>query len=368
MKVLDVPISEINKILGRGRVYCWGAGDALGPFLEQYNKFQDLNKVNAIVDTYAKGERTILSRVWPIIGVDEFLERISSDDLLIITTKFYEEIIELLREKDNDNKIKACVYIYTLKSELDKRRDMVPIPDLLRNANHMLIPKTIHYCWFGNNKMPDQYKKWIHTWKKYCPDYEIKIWNESNYDVKKIQYTKEAYESGKWAFVSDYARLDIIYNYGGIYLDTDVELLANIDELLYNQSFCGFETSEYVAFGLGFGSVRKNHILKSMMEVYENMTFINKDGSFNQTTCPIIQTKVLEEKGLLRNGEYQIVEGMMVLPERVLCPLSVWTRKNTKDMSKSYMYHHFEGTWDEVSLEGVNRIKKFYETIVDYSE
>ena len=257
------------------------------------------------------------------------------------------------------------MYIYTLKSELDKKRDMVKVPQSLRSANQMLIPKTIHYCWFGNTPLPKQYKEWMLTWKEKCPDYEIIQWDESNYDVTKIPYMKEAYEARKWAFVSDYARLDIIYKYGGIYLDTDVEILKNLDELLYNEAFCGFETSEYVAFGLGYGSVKSNHLLREIMNIYENMSFINNDGTFNETTCPIIQTHVLERKGLVKNGECQIVDGMLVLPEKILCPLSVWTRKVTKDISNSYMYHHYAGTWDESSGDSVNRIIKFYKSIVD---
>ena len=105
-----------------------------------------------------------------------------------------------------------------------------------------MIPKKIHYCWVGGNSKPPLVKKCIQSWKKYCPDYEIIEWNESNYDISKNIYMKQAYEAKKWAFVTDYMRLDIIYEHGGIYLDTDVELIKNIDDLLSNEAFAGIES------------------------------------------------------------------------------------------------------------------------------
>ena len=116
----------------------------------------------------------------------------------------------------------------------------------------MSIPKIIHYCWFGGKPLPNTAIKCIRSWKKHCPDYEIHCWNEKNFDINVCPYVKEAYEEKAWAFVSDYARLWIIYNYGGIYLDTDVELLKNIDNLLKYDVFMGFENKQYVNTGVGF--------------------------------------------------------------------------------------------------------------------
>ena len=109
-----------------------------------------------------------------------------------------------------------------------------------------MIPKVIHYCWFGKNELPEDAKRCIASWKKFCPDYEIIEWNETNYDVRKNKYMSDAYDEKKWAFVSDYARIDIIYNYGGIYLDTDVELLRPLDELLKDKMFCGWESRDSI--------------------------------------------------------------------------------------------------------------------------
>ena len=153
------------------------------------------------------------------------------------------------------------------------------------------IPKIIHYCWFGGNPFPELAQKCIASWKKFCPDYEIKEWNESNYDVTKNQYMREAFENKQWAFVSDYARLDIIYENGGIYLDTDVELLKPLDDLLILTGFMGFEENKKLcATGLGFGAVPKLPIIKEMRDDYDNIIFIKEDGSFDQTPCPYFQT------------------------------------------------------------------------------
>lgn len=134
-----------------------------------------------------------------------------------------------------------------------------------------MIPKVIHYCWFGKKPKPKDVLNCIKSWKKYLPDYEIKEWNEDNYDVYKCQYMADAYKENKWAFVSDYCRLDVVYNYGGVYFDTDVEVIKSFNSLLKENLFCGFEIrdkkymakrhidlSENISFGLGFGAVKKH--------------------------------------------------------------------------------------------------------------
>ena len=131
-----------------------------------------------------------------------------------------------------------------------------------------MIPKIIHYCWFGGNELPESVRKCIESWKKYCPDFVIKEWNESNYDVTKLPFMKDAYEAKKYAFVSDYARLDIIYQHGGIYLDTDVELIKPLDDrLLDTTCFMGMETPGTVATGLGFGAIKGHSFIKQNRDV-----------------------------------------------------------------------------------------------------
>ena len=141
-----------------------------------------------------------------------------------------------------------------------------------------MIPKIIHYCWFGQSEMPTEYKRYIETWREKCPNYQIKEWNERNFDINSSAYAKEAYEEKKWAFVSDYARLKIIYDEGGIYLDTDVELIKSLDSLLSEKCFLATETTGYIATGLGFGAEQGNEIIKKMLEEYSGRHFRGHDG------------------------------------------------------------------------------------------
>lgn len=203
-----------------------------------------------------------------------------------------------------------------------------------------MIPKTIHYCWFGGNPKPEVIEKCIATWKHYCPDWEIKEWNESNYDVTAHPYTKEAYESKKWAFVSDLARLEIVYHNGGVYMDTDVELIGGLEHLLGYDAFYFFESDVNVNSGQGFGSEAGHPSLRAMIEIYEDLHFLKK-GRPDLTPCPAKNTQALQKKypQFKRNGQVQIFEGVGILP------LSYYS---------AHAIHHMSGTWGQGPLK--NRV------------
>lgn len=210
-----------------------------------------------------------------------------------------------------------------------------------------MIPKTIHYCWFGHGPKPELAKKCIRSWKKYCSDYNIVEWNEENYDVTKIPYMKAAYDAQKWAFVSDYARLDIIFQYGGIYLDTDVEVLKSYDSLLGYSGFAGFEdgAGKKVATGLGFGAEAESRVIRRLMKTYESMEPTKEDGAPNFITCPVLDTEALISFGLRPDGSLQIIDdNFLILPSDYLCPKSfgdgvIRKTKNTISI------HHFTASW-----------------------
>ena len=171
-----------------------------------------------------------------------------------------------------------------------------------------MIPKKIHYCWFGYGKKTKLVQKCIASWKKYCPDYEIIEWNETNFDVNKNAYTKMCYEQKKYAFLTDYIRLIVIAEYGGIYLDTDVELVRNIDKLLENRAYFGFETQRYINTGLGFGAEAGNRIVLDMLQEYDELL----DGQNGTVGCPILNTKTLLNKGLIQNGKKQDIKSAII--------------------------------------------------------
>lgn len=216
-----------------------------------------------------------------------------------------------------------------------------------------MIPKKIHYCWFGGNPLPESAKKYIETWKKYCPDYEIIEWNESNFDVNQNQYCKEAYEAKKWAFVSDYARFWILYKYGGIYFDTDVEVIKPLNEIIDKGPFMGCERDGNnksraraiaVAPGLGIGGNSGLDLYKEILDLYENLHFKNKDGSLNLKTVVQYTTEILVKHGLKNINHTQYCAGVYIYPREYFCPKNIET--GTLEITKnSYTIHHFEGTW-----------------------
>ncbi len=209
-----------------------------------------------------------------------------------------------------------------------------------------MIPKTIHYCWFGNNKKTKLVKKCISSWKKYCSDYKIIEWNEQNFDLSNCPlYVRQAYDEGKWAFVTDYVRLAIIYEHGGIYLDTDVELIKKPDHLLRFQAFFGMEPNYYITTGLGFGAEEHHPILKELMDDYQDIPFILEDGSFDTTTCPVRNTRIFEQHHYVKiNREQMLDHGVLVLPSSVLCPINYET--NIKKIEKNTIsIHWFSASW-----------------------
>lgn len=208
-----------------------------------------------------------------------------------------------------------------------------------------MIPKVIHYCWFGGNEKSKLIKKCIRSWKKYCPDYEIKEWNENNFNININDYVKEAYQEKKWAFVTDYARLWIVYNYGGIYLDTDVELIKSLNSLLDNKAFFGSEDNQYIATGLGFGAEKKNELVKKMMDEYENIHFIKEDGSYDLLPCP--QRNTLSVKELLLANNFDTIiksEYGTIYPKEYFAPLDFYTRE-LKKTKNTYSIHWFDASW-----------------------
>lgn len=208
-----------------------------------------------------------------------------------------------------------------------------------------MIPKMIHYCWFGGAEKPSLAKKCIASWKKFCPDYEIIEWNETNIDIQAMpDYVKEAYEAQKWGFVPDYIRLWLVYTYGGIYLDTDVEIIKSFDQLLSLHAFCGFESKEYVNFGLGFGAEKGNARIKKVMDSYLEMHFRNEDGTLNLIPSPVLNTKALCECGLIQNNSLQNLENMMVYPMEYFCPMDYQTRLISKTKN-TYSIHRYSASW-----------------------
>lgn len=211
-----------------------------------------------------------------------------------------------------------------------------------------MIPKIIHYCWFGKGKLPVLAEKCIKSWKKHLPDYEIMIWNEDNFDVNLYNYTREAYDERKFAFVTDVCRLYALNNHGGVYMDTDVEILKPLsEELLNNTAFSGFEDNLNVPTGL-MASVKEGRWVKDLLKLYDNRSFYKEDGTFDTTTnVETITNFMTNEMGMLMNNRLQSIDGYCTMyPSEYFCPKS-WKTLDIKITDNTYCIHHFAGSWWE---------------------
>lgn len=222
-----------------------------------------------------------------------------------------------------------------------------------------MIPKIIHYCWFGGGEIPEHDKKCIESWKRLCPDYEIIRWDESNYDVTKNRYMRETYEARKWGFVPDYARLDIIYEHGGIYLDTDVELIRSMDDLLENRAYMGFEQGgQAVSPGLGFGAEKHMPLIREIRDsIYANRTFILGTGDYDTTPSPAMNTAFLESRGLIKNDQQQSIGDIVIYPSTFFDPMGFATGLLTVTES-TYSIHHYHASWLEPEEKKIYALSK----------
>lgn len=222
-----------------------------------------------------------------------------------------------------------------------------------------MIPKVIHYCWFGKGELPELALKCIDSWKRLCPDYEIKEWNESNFDLNVNDFVREAYEAKKWAFVSDYARLWIVFNYGGVYLDTDVELVKSLDELLDNKCFLGAETTGQVNTGLGFGAEKNNVVVKLLLNEYNNRHFNMSNGVYDMIPCPQKNTAPLKRMGYKYSEVTTFRTNMVtVFPPEYFCPISYQTGK-INITKNTISIHHFSASWiSEEAMDEADKIAK----------
>ncbi len=220
-----------------------------------------------------------------------------------------------------------------------------------------MIPKVIHYCWFGRNTLPDSAQKCIASWRKFLPDHEIREWNEDNFDVNIIPYTQQAYEAKKYAFVSDYARFWILYFYGGLYFDTDVEIIKPMNDIIAQGAFMGIEANTIVnksienggkSFevnpGLGLGVTPKLELYKELLDYYKNEVFIHPDGTMNLKTIVTRSTAILKEHGFNGKNEIQKIGGVTIYPHDYFCPMDSTTGIVTIT-ERSISIHHYDCSW-----------------------
>ncbi|SCW31781.1 Glycosyltransferase sugar-binding region containing DXD motif-containing protein [Lachnospiraceae bacterium C10] len=321
---------------------CFGAGKKLDEMCRDIPELSDL--IAYVVDNNPAldgSERTIDGKQKKVYSVNHLISDNTKNVLIIITSSYQTEIITQLNAISEFDDVEFCRF----EKLFDNIAwNAIKPPMGFRKNNTPVIPKIIHYCWFGGADIPDRLKEYIEGWKKRCPDYEFMLWNEENYDVSKNEYISAAYESGKWSFVTDYVRLDVVYQYGGIYLDTDVELIKRPDELLYNDAYMGFERLSTINSGAGFGAVMGFPILKEMMDGYKRRRFVNEIDPNKMILCPEYETAVLQKHGLRLDGSFQVVDDMSIYPVMYFNAKSLYSDE-MKITDETISIHHCTWTW-----------------------
>ena len=220
-----------------------------------------------------------------------------------------------------------------------------------------MIPKKIHYCWFGGNPLPKLAIKCIESWKKFLPEYEIIEWNESNYDVHKIPYISQAYNAKKYAFVSDYARFDILYEHGGLYFDTDVEVIKSMDKIIEQGAFAGVEFPGKLNTGLGLASPAASPIYKEILDSYKASSFIKENGQNDLTTVVTRVSDIFKKYGFTDENKIQKIADVTIYPVEYFCPKDYETGE-INITENTYSIHHYDASWTSVNQRKYDCIRR----------
>lgn len=342
-------IKDLKKLILQKKTICFGTG-IQGMRAPVYFQNWDLSdRLIAFCDNdllKIGSEIAYADRKIPVIAPPGLLEYDPDKTLILITSLAYESIYDQLFRLLAD-------YDYTVTSldeTADAELDSSSYNAVVKESDKQMIPKIIHYAWFGGDK-PKAIADNIAGWKKICPDYHFIEWNNDNYDVHKNRYMKQAYERHAWGFVPDYMRLDALYQYGGIYLDTDIELIKKPDELLYQNCFASVDASLTMNLGSGFGCRAGEPIIKELRDYYDTVDFIREDGSIDKTSCNTHSLKVLTRYGVSINNRLQNVDGMNIYP-MVFQGKNQYTGK-IRVTDKTFWIHHGNMSWFRINRGGV---------------
>lgn len=317
------------------------------------------------IDKKKQGKSILIGEKSFMICAPEKLESVGRNAAVIITNSNFMPVVDKINHIPALHETEVYIWPIVLEQQAAAKTEKIPFQS---SGREKMIPPKIHYCWFSGNPMPDYLKRCIETWHFYCPDYEIIRWDESNYDISKNKYMKQAYEQKKWGFVPDIARLDLLYQYGGVYLDTDVELLKSLDELLYLPGFAGVEKWGNINLGGCSGCMSGNPVIKAMLDFRENEAFIDADGEINMTTCGYYETQPLIEMGFIPNNTVQTIQQFTIFSSDFFCPYDYMSGKISVNKN-TFSIHHFNGGWlDEKSMIERKKTQRKYQIIIEGME
>ncbi len=300
----------------------------------------------------------------PVRSAEALKEVKDREDVILLVTvsHFYEVICQLhqMQLEQAECFILPVMYVSRLHKE---NRGMKRIKEgILKRTEKAVIPKKIHYMWFGGKELPDVLKNCISSWKKFCPDYEIIRWDETNYDLNRHPYMRQAYERKQWGFIPDYGRLDILYEHGGIYLDTDAELIKPLDEMLHQEAFVSVEKWNVVNAGGGAGCIPHHRGIKKMLEGRRDILF-EVGGKLNKTTCGYYDTLPFLKEGFCLDGTNQQIAGVNLYASEYFHPYDYMSGE-TVLTENTCSIHHFNGGWlDEKTILRRELTKGMYQKL-----
>lgn len=367
MKIAGNSFEEFHNVAGRKRIIAFGASDFLRVISLNYKDLRLDRYIICVADNDVDkqgGHVMVNGSMKPIISPDGIKEYDEESFAVLITSdvfsyEIYCQLENMLRKRDMD--------IFILSLMVSAHIDDVTERHMFAGCDDVdKIPKIIHYFWFSGEEKDELALRCIESWRRACPDYEIKEWNSHNYDVAANPFAHEAYEQRKWAYVSDYARLDIVHRFGGIYLDLDVILYKNLDVLLKNDFFVGFGPIRDIEAAI-FGAKRGSSIVAEMMEIYKGRAFHIDTSMTLPNLQPILLDRFFEDKGFEINGRYQKKNGMTIYP-RDLFSAKNWFTGEQEMTDAALGIHECIGGWagkggksgKQIRAEGTRRLEKIY--------
>ncbi|MGN0688587.1 MAG: glycosyltransferase family 32 protein [Oscillospiraceae bacterium] len=367
IRILNGNVRDFAEYIKRGskRMYLWGTGVMLRICIEQLLLSEQLTEYVACV-TDADPNKTgrpifIGTNRHTILSTEEFIEALKKDKnaVIVITNTYFFSIVAQLDEISQLDKTE-CVIAPLMYIEEPKGQSVS------FSQGEQRIPKIIHYCWFGGKPIPEKNRQCISSWKEKCPDYEIKLWNESNISLELSPWVKKYAEQGRWAFVSDYIRAYLLYEYGGLYFDADVELLKSFDGLLGLEAFGGYEKWPVLNTGGGCGSVKGFRLWKEIMELKDSSVFAadptTPQASGYYDTLPLIR------KGLKPDGTMQTVSGFTILPSDFFQPFD-YVSKTDRRTQNTHSVHYFNWSWASGMMrDGSSASQSEYELLLQRAQ
>lgn len=338
--------------IGNKNIICFGTSAYFEAFCGETGNHSWIRQIVCFVDNRTYGtEFSSCGFSWEVKHPD--ILKNMTEGIIVICVGPLENIYDIVMQLQQ-MEISDAIMCYSLKMVMSEHiYDNSAIKRL--NYRDRKINKVIHSFWFSKEKKPQKYQECMDSWKRFCPDFEIKEWNADNYNIEKSSYMMQAYDKKMWAFVSDYARLDVVYQYGGIYLDMDVELLKPIDELLSHSAFFAFDSSNYVDLGTGFGAIERHMLVGRLLKAYQDEEFIydsEKPDIFRIKTQPAFLLPVFEEFGFERNNTLQIKDDVVFYSPDYFRVVADMSHESRDFRGNEYAVHwHHAGWFDQETFD-----------------